>query len=165
MGRTTVGTSFSGQAQALRYQGASYVRYRSGCKPLQSSWTPEVSKAYQHYRSLEEALTVAPFTSGIVMAKGSKIKGHLTSLGTYMPHYCHCKGPWVPPPPPWGSLSLPNSQWIDDASRCHPLPLSLWKHMQTIQLHTPYKWEKSLHTMRKERASIQTKHRPHTKNK
>ena len=46
-----------------------------------------------------------------------------------------------------------------------PLPPSPWKDPEAVHQHTPNKGDKSLKTLRKETASIQTKSSPEVKKK
>ena len=87
----------------------------------------------------------------------------LTPLGVHMLCYSHCQRLWVLPTPVWGSLPLPRALQPGPGYRPFPLPLSPGKHTQVIHQHIPYQGYNSLHTLRKETATIQTKNSPHAK--
>ena len=106
------------------------------------------------------------------------------SLGTHTS--CHCHRIWKLLSPSWGSLPLPRG--LQAGAACTPMahessPLSSAQQLGTgyrpcplphlpgrtcrayPDRYTTYQGDNSLHTLRKEKATTQTKSSPHTKTK
>ena len=129
----------------------------------------------------EQALSVAPITSGITAEESTTTKSYLlpsllwectcsaiaTPKGSgWCPHlsedHCHFTGHWKqeqPEPPPWGYSPLSRAQQSGICQRTCPLPQS----PRVCTLAHFLSGDETLQTLRKETASIQTKSSPNIK--
>ena len=172
---------FSAHTWSLGYWAVSCTGYGQ-----QGQTTAAISKSRGGHGPLplgicEQAPLAAPVTSRVVTGESTATKHHvlLPSLCWEHTHpafatekgsghqiqlpqgHCHFPGPCnqqnqlVPPPSGPCPSKEPNNQAMgSDPAQClHP----------HINQQTPYQGDKSMHTLRKETASIQNKSSPHTK--
>ena len=86
--------------------------------------------------------------------KGSGHCLHLSEVHHHFPGPCNKEQPVSSP---YRSLLLSKAQQPSIGYRSCPLPPSSWKQAQALHWHTPYQGDNTLHTLRKEPESIQTK--------
>ena len=100
----------------------------------------------------------------------------LTSLGMLTPCCCHCQMLPAPPTLAWRVTALSQvpatrsklQHLLMGPCHCQGVSNQSLATIASISLETwaaPYQVDNSLHTLRKEKTSIQTKSSPHTKNK
>ena len=169
-GRTTIGISFSALMRALEQED------NSGGKTPQPS-DSRSRCALPPLEGPEEAPSVTPVTTGVSAEEGTATDHHLLLLSLPWEDTCpaaasaKCSGTVYAC---MGSLPLPRSLLPGAAFTISPQVLAIVKGPKirhSLEVCGPYtstpsyQGENSLHTLRKETASIQTKSSPQAKKK